>query len=453
LQTLHKRKSDCLIIWRDEEISSSNILALIESYKHFLIDQGIIAGSVVGLRSDFSPAAIALLIILIEIKAIIVLLPSDDKFINSNITLNNLTEIAVIEHLVELSPEQKLSYVRLKPKSYPNHYKSLRQADASGLVLFSSGSTGKPKVIVHNFELLLQKFKDYRKQLRTVAFLFFDHIGGINTLCATISANGCLIIPEERSPDRVFSTIENHCGELLPTSPSFLRLSLASEVHRRYELKYLKRITYGTESMPQSLLNRLNEVFPQVQFSQTYGLSEIGIMRAKSLESSSLWVKLGGEGTQTRVINGELQIKAPSAMIGYLNAPDPFLKDGWLNTTDRVEVNGEYIKFLGRSSDIINVGGEKVYPQEIESLLLTFPNVTDVVVYGKKNPVVGEIVCAKIQMTTPNDKRLQIKQMQQFCRQHLSPYKIPRIIEIIDTDLSYNARGKKERSSLKDSIK
>ena len=95
-------------------------------------------------------------------------------------------------------------------------------------------------------------------------------------------------------------------------------------------------VTYGTEAMPESTLKRFHEILPEVKLLQTYGLSEIGIMRSKSLSSDSLWVKIGGEDFQTRVVDGLLEIKAKSAMLGYLNAPSPFTEDGWFKTGDEV---------------------------------------------------------------------------------------------------------------------
>lgn len=71
-------------------------------------------------------------------------------------------------------------------------------------------------------------------------------------------------------------------------------------------------------------------------------------------------------------------------MLGYLNAPSPFTDDGWFITGDSVEVNGEYLKILGRKSELINVGGEKVYPQEVENIILELGNVREVTVYGEK---------------------------------------------------------------------
>ena len=98
--------------------------------------------------------------------------------------------------------------------------------------------------------------------------------------------------------------------------------------------------------MPESTLKRFNQLFPDIKLLQTYGLSEVGILRSKSKSSDSLWVKVGGEEFETRVIDGMLEIKAKSAMLGYLNAPSPFTEDGWFKTWDAVEVEGEYIKIL-----------------------------------------------------------------------------------------------------------
>ena len=121
--------------------------------------------------------------------------------------------------------------------------------------------------------------------------------------------------------------------------------------------------------MLESTLVRCQKLFPHVKLQQTYGLSEVGILRSKSKNSDSVWLKVGGDGFQTRIVNNMLQIKAYSAMLGYLNAPSPFTEEGWLETGDLVESDGDYIRILGRQSEIINVGGEKVYPVEVENII------------------------------------------------------------------------------------
>ena len=161
---------------------------------------------------------------------------------------------------------------------------------------------------------------------------------------------------KDRSPDEVLSSIQQYEVELLPTSPTFINLILLSEAYTKYDISSLKTVTYGTEPMPKSTLIRFNSLFPNICLLQTYGLSEVGILRSKSKSSDSLWVKVGGEGFQTRVVGGLLEIKAESAMLGYLNAPSPFTKDGWFQTGDSVLVDGEYIIILGRKSELINIG-------------------------------------------------------------------------------------------------
>jgi acyl-coenzyme A synthetase/AMP-(fatty) acid ligase len=326
-------------------------------------------------------------------------------------------------------------------------YSILRQNHHPGLVLFSSGSTGKSKAVVHDLARLLEKFKVPRRSLRIITFLLYDHIGGLNTLLYTLSNGGCVVNVQDRNPDTVLSAIARHKVELLPTTPTFINLVILSESYRRHDLSSLRTVTYGTEPMPESTLKRFHELFPHVSLLQTYGLSEVGILRSKSRSSSSLWVKVGGEGFQTRVVDGVLHIKADSAMLGYLNAPSPFTEDGWLNTGDCVVADGEYIKILGRTSDVINVGGQKVYPAEVESAIQEMDGVEDVTVRGEPSPITGQMVTARAAITTGESLAEFRSRMRAFCKDKLASYKIPQKVLLVDK-LSYGERFKKMRSQL-----
>ncbi|MCH7535254.1 MAG: hypothetical protein IH948_05845 [Bacteroidetes bacterium] len=146
------------------------------------------------------------------------------------------------------------------------------------------------------------------------------------------------------------------------------------------------------------------------------------------------------------MIDGILQIKADSAMLGYLNAPSPFTRDGYFITGDKVVQKGEYIKILGRESEIINVGGEKVYPQEVENVIQEINNVTEVTVYGEKNPIMGNIVCAKVRLNKSESggKKLFINQIKKHCKERLQSYKVPVKVNIVDYK-QYSERFKKKR--------
>lgn len=311
-------------------------------------------------------------------------------------------------------------------------------------MLFSSGSTGKSKGIVHDLSLLLEKFRTPRAALKTIAFLLLDHIGGINTLLHTLANAGTLITPTGRSPGEVCAAIARHRAELLPASPTFLNLLLVAEAPLHFDLSSLKLITYGTEVMPETVLHRLSQALPGVTLSQTYGLSELGILRAKSRSSDSLWVKVGGDGVETKIVDGVLWIRTRSAMLGYLNAPSPFTADGWFNTGDRVEQDGEYLRILGRESDWINVGGAKVYPAEEKSVLLEMENVLDATVYGERHPLIGQMVVALVLLARPEDPSSLKQRMRAHCAGRLEPFKIPVKITITDQAV-HSVRFKKKR--------
>ena len=320
----------------------------------------------------------------------------------------------------------------------------LKEEKAPGLILFSSGTTGEPKAALHDLTFLLEKFKKPGKTLTTVTFLLFDHIGGFNTMMHTIANGGTIITLKTRSPDEVCSLIEKYKIELLPTSPTFINLILLNKTYEKYDLSCLKMMTYGTEPMPESTLKAMNKILPNVKLKQTYGLSEVGIMPTKSEDNTSLWMKLGGDGFETKIVDDILYIKAKSAMMGYLNAPSPFDADGWFNTKDKVEVKGDYIKILGRTTDLINVGGEKVYPIEVESALLECDGVLDVRIYGEAHPLMGKVVAAEVKVAEENNNRDFIKKLRAYCKEKLEPFKIPVKFNLTTNDL-FGDRFKKKR--------
>src|SRR5438876_941188 len=131
---------------------------------------------------------------------------------------------------------------------------------------------------VHDLTSLLEKFKMLLNRRRTVSFLLFDHIGGVNTMLYSLSNGGCLITLVDRNPDAVLQAVDKHRADLLPTSPTFINLLLLSEAYKRHDLRTLQTVTYGTEPMPESTLKRFHELFPHIALQQTYGLSEVGIL-------------------------------------------------------------------------------------------------------------------------------------------------------------------------------
>ena len=440
LNVFKKNKENDAIVWNDTIFTYDWLVKRYKYWKNKIVWEQIKTGSIVIVEADFSPNSVALVLALIDRGCVFVPITASvaskrDEFIR----------IAQGEILFKINKDDNVSISKSDYDSNHALYQKLKESKHPGLVLFSSGSTGKSKASVHDIIGILEKFKIRRHTLRAITFLLYDHIGGFNTMLYTLSNAGLIVTVNERSPDGVLEAVEKYNVELLPTSPTFINLILLSEAYKRHNINSLKTVTYGTEPMPESTLKRFNQLFPNIRLLQTYGLSEVGILRSKSKSSDSLWVKVGGEGFRTRVVNDMLEIKAQSAMLGYLNAPSPFTKDGWFKTGDTVEVNGEYIKILGRKSEIINVGGEKVYPQEVENVILNLDNVAEVTIYREKNAILGNIVGARIRLVRNEDRKLFINRLKKYCHGKLDPYKIPIKITILDEE-QYSQRFKKLRS-------
>ncbi|MDE1330415.1 ANL family adenylate-forming protein [Vibrio aestuarianus] len=398
-------------------------------------------GAVVSIESSNSPKAISVLIALMDNKNIIVPINS-----NANQNLAKQLEIAQVEYRLNLENETN-EFVRQKYNNTNMYYQTLIRQNNSGLVLFSSGTTGDPKASVLNFDKILNKHKEATKKNTILSFLSFDHIGGLNTIFYTLCTGGMVVIPENRNVKNVMQCIEKWQVEILPTTPTFINMMLMSGILEKYNSSSIKLITYGTEPMPLSTLKKINLILPNVRLKQTYGLSEVGILATKSKSNNELWLKLGGEGINYKVIDNILWVKSEMSMLGYLNAEAPFDEDGYFNTQDIVEIDDDsgYLRIIGRKSEIINVAGEKVYPTEIENTILDVVGVIDVSIIGERNPVTGMAIKAFIKTDQHTDIKLLKRNIIDYCKSHMEPYKIPMIFKFTYSDL-HSSRFKKMRS-------
>jgi acyl-CoA synthetase (AMP-forming)/AMP-acid ligase II len=317
-----------------------------------------------------------------------------------------------------------------KIREISNHEQldKLRNISHAGLVLFSSGTTGRPKAILHDLSLFLLRFNTPRPTLRTLAFLLFDHIGGINTLLHTLFNTGTIICTSNREIQNVTKLCREYEIEVLPTTPTFLRLMLISGAIPAEIPKSLKIITYGTERMDEGTLKSLCELLPEIDFRQTFGMSELGILRVKSEARDSLFMKIGGEGVEWKVEDDLLLIKSETRMLGYLNADSPFDREGWYQTNDRVEVSGEYIKVVGRNNDIVNVGGLKFLLSEVERIAYDNPSVELASAYARFNPLTGQHVEMVLQLIS--NSQTSIEELKEYFSLRLPSHMRPRKIQL-----------------------
>ena len=426
-----------------EEMSYTEFLQLVSEWETRLRSEyQITPGKVVAVLGEFSPNVCATFFALMRLKAIIV--PFTMAIKNE---IPELISIGKVQCQFTFDPDDRWTFEDFGTEEVNDLVAKFRERDLPGLIVFTSGSTGKKKGILHDCERVMKKFVDERKGWKTSLFLMMDHFGGFNTFLSAFAYGGVAVCLQDRQPDSVCETIEQSGADLLPTTPTFLNLLLASRCYLERDISSIELISYGTEVMSGSTLDKLRQIFPKARLKQTYGLSELGVVRSRSKGDSSLMLKIGGSGFEVKVIDNMLWIRSEANMIGYLNAPNPIQEDGWMCTGDQVEVEGDYMRIIGRKSDMINVGGQKVFPVEVENVLLSDENVKDAAVFAAKHPVMGQVVHTKILLNTPEKKSEVLERLRALCMKRLTKFKVPVKFIIEASEGVHNERFKKVRRS------
>lgn len=435
-----KDNAQIAIIYNGKKYSYNELYIKIKEIENFIKDK-IKSGEVVAILADYSFVSIALFFALYENKNIIAPITStSQKEIDGKVKESFSTKIINLEN-------ENLVITNIKSEASHKIINDLQTSKCAGLILFSSGSTGAPKAMIHNLDTLVDSYGDKKqKQINMLVFLMFDHIGGINTMLNILSMNATMIIPQNRNADDICQLIEEYKIAVLPSSPTFLNLILINRSYEKYDLSSLRMITYGTETMPEGLLNRLKAVFSKVKFLQTFGTSETGIAATSSKSSNSTFMKIDDENLEYKIVDNELWLRSKTQILGYLNrSMESFTNDGWFKTGDLVELDNEgFIRIIGRNKEIINVGGQKVLPSEVESVLLGMDEIEDCLVYGEQNAITGQSVsCDVVLKSGVEADGLKIL-VRKFCKDKLDNFKIPTRVNVVQKT-EFTERFKKSR--------
>jgi long-chain acyl-CoA synthetase len=235
------------MVYRDRPFTYAELGARLAEWRGVLADKGLSAGSVIGVRGDYSPAVCALFLAIACQGGVVVTLPIGED-------ARPCLAAAAAEALFDFADVEAWFYTPLSPGPPPAVLGHLRTGGAAGLVVFTSGTTGQGKAALFDFDALVNRYREPRRAYRTLVFLLLDHLGGIHTMLHTLAHGGTLVIPEDRRPESACRAVERHRVELLPATPTFLRMLVISRAHERYDLSSLRLITYGTEPMPATSL-------------------------------------------------------------------------------------------------------------------------------------------------------------------------------------------------------
>lgn len=329
-------------------------------------------------------------------------------------------------------------------------FDELRLRQQPGLILATGGTTGIPKLVLHDLTALLGTvpLKETATR-RMLPLMRFDHIGGLDMAWRALAGRQVLVAPPlEITPVTVAELIARHRVEVLPATPSFLNLLLLAGVHRTHDLSSLRVVPYGAEPMPAGLLARLRTALRRVEFVQRFGTSETGALPVQD-EGKGVVLRGDQKGFSWKLVEGELWVKSPARALGYLAGDNSrFEADGWFRTGDVAEqLPGGSIRVLGRREELINVGGEKVLPGEVEAVLMAHHFVADCRIGPEENAVLGQVVAADIIWSGPETDALAVKRVLHAYAAGLLPrHKLPTVVRLV-TALDATGNLKKQRKS------
>ncbi len=311
-----------------------------------------------------------------------------------------------------------------------------RAGEAFELELLTSGSTGLPKRVAHRLSGLTRFLRTSARHAEDVWGLCYNptHIAGVQVFLQAFLNGNTMVDLFGLPPATVRQRIAEHGVTHLSATPTFYRLLHAEPGEA---LTQVRAVTLGGEGSEPALHARLREVFPAARIRNLYASTEAGTLFASDGDT---FLPPAGLAHLIAIEQGTLRLHRSllGEFQGGAKAPE------WYDTGDKVEIvsaEPRRFRFVGRERDWINVGGEKVNPEEIEAHLAQVPGVTAARVFGRRNSVVGQILCAEVVSSEAPDERA----IRDFLAARLHALKVPRLITFVSA-LPSSRTGKLLRS-------
>jgi acyl-coenzyme A synthetase/AMP-(fatty) acid ligase len=378
-----------------------------------------------------------------------------------------LDGIAGVVFLVPDSLRSSDDYNKLKTRFQPTltvddrfteqvFEKSMDSSDDSGAnartrwVLATSGTTGTPKLIEHSTESLTKTCKvDTDRGKDFIWGLVYDpfRFAGLQVILQALAGGSKLVLCNRIGDVKGQAAFlrENNANALSAT-PTYWRKLLMSGVLGNQPFR---QITLGGEPTDQSILDALKAAFPESRIAHIYASTEAGVGFSVTdglMGFPKQYLEQGVAGNQLSLSeSGTLLIK-PEKHAPSTGGTSLVNFDGFIDSGDLVAVRGERVLFLGRDSGAINVGGNKVIPEEVEAVIREVDGVAEVLVKPKNSRIMGQLVTAEIQPTKADADTSSLKKLiMAHCRTRLEKYKVPALIRFVD-DIEHNPTGKISRT-------
>jgi acyl-CoA synthetase (AMP-forming)/AMP-acid ligase II len=322
----------------------------------------------------------------------------------------------------------------------------------STVTILTSGTTGKPKAARHTWASLSRPVRIVADSTGPRWLLTYrPHLyAGLQVVLQCLVNGGTLVVPEpDAAPAAIPELMRSARVEYASATPSYWRRLLLFAEPAVLRAVPLVQITLGGEVVDQQILDALHRAFPTARIVHIYATTELGrcfsVSDGKTGFPARYLCEPTSDGVLLRLEDGELVVRSANAMQGYDHAGTRPPPGAWGHRTgDLVEVVDDRIYFIGRRTDMINVGGNKVHPVEVERVLRTVSGVADARVYGKRSSIAGELVACQVVPAAGVDTTALREAIIAACLAELTPFQRPRLIDFV-TEIALEDSGKMNR--------
>lgn len=353
-------------------------------------------------------------------------------------------------------------------------YDSVQSKSEAGssdaVTILTSGTTGEPKAVEHTWSSLSRPVRQIEGSAPRWLLTYRPHLyAGLQVILQCLMNRGTLVLPpSDGTADSIARLAADSEVAFASATPSYWRWLLTLADTDTLKRIPLQQITLGGEAVDQATLDALGRVFTGTRLVHIYATTELGrcfsVTDGKAGFPARFLDQVSADGVEMRIDDGELVVRSANAMSGY-EQPDsaaadadteaescegktqdasPLIRNAWFRTGDLISVENDRAYFVGRKTDMINVGGNKVYPLEVERVIRSVSGVADTRVYGELSSIIGELVKCDLVVAKGHAADAVEKAVREKTLAELTAFQRPRLIAIVD-EIPKTAAGKTKR--------